>query len=84
MHTISLHHTKNSVLHAYNKFTSYKKFSAATYGLYQNAPKVFTEHTDPWIINPLLVNVTVVKDSLTGEYQTNYSFFEEFNNIMGN
>lgn len=69
---------KNYLTYAMEKFNSYQKFQMATYGLYQNAPQQFTAKTDPWIINPLFVNVTVVKDSLTGEYQTNYKFFEEF------
>lgn len=60
------------------KFNSYQKFQMATYGLYQNEPQEFTAKTNPWIINPLFVNVTVEKDSLAGEYQTNYKFFEEF------
>lgn len=66
---------------AWAKFTGQPKFNLATYGIYQNAPMTFTATTDPWIINPLFVNTTVVRDAKTHLIQTNYSFFDEFRTI---
>lgn len=67
---------------AWRKFSGYDRFLAATYGMYQNAPKTFTPKTDPWIINPLFVNQTVVPDPVTGRPQANYVFLEEFRAIL--
>ncbi|HEX2787419.1 MAG TPA: hypothetical protein VHP32_05890 [Ignavibacteria bacterium] len=73
---------KNYLTEAWGKFNANPKFYMATYGLYQNAPEDFTPKTDPWIINPLFVNVTVIRDSITNHYQTNYAFFDEFVKIV--
>lgn len=67
---------------AWRKFTGYPKFAIATYGLYQNGPKTFGPHTDPWILNPLLVNETVVRNPKTGQFQANYRFLEEFRGLQ--
>lgn len=69
---------KNYVSAAWTKFKAQPKFNLATYGMYQNAPKTFTATTDPWILNPLFVNTTVVRDPKTKLIQTNYAFFDEF------
>ncbi|MBX7135225.1 MAG: hypothetical protein K1X67_21360 [Fimbriimonadaceae bacterium] len=69
---------KDYLTTAWRKFAANPKFQVATYGLYQNAPKIFTAKTDPWIINPLIVNQTVVRDPKTGRYQANYEFLKEF------
>lgn len=63
---------------AWRKFIGNPKFNIASYGIYQNAPKVFTATTDPWIINPLFVNQTVVPDPKTGRFQPNYAFLQGF------
>lgn len=69
---------KKYVSEAWAKFKAQPKFSMATYGMYQNAPEAFTATTDPWILNPLFVNTTVLRDPKTNLIQTNYAFFDEF------
>jgi hypothetical protein len=46
--------------------------------MYQSAPATFTSTTDPWILNPILVNRTVVPNPSNGQTQINYTFFDDF------
>jgi len=73
---------KHYLSNAWAKFTAFPKFNVATYGMYQtygSAP--FTINTDPWVLNPLFVNRTVVKNS-SDENQFNYSFIDDFRAIQ--
>jgi hypothetical protein len=69
---------KHYLSNAWNKFLEFPKFHVATYAMYQtygNDP--FTLDTDPWILNGLFVNRTVVPDS-NNEFYFNYGFIDDF------
>ena len=65
---------------SYNKFKSYEKFHIATYALRQSYPfnKDFTANTDPWVLNGIYVNRTVVPNPSNGQTQFNYKFIDDF------
>lgn len=69
---------KHYINDAWAKFIANPHFEIATYGIYQNPPATFTATTDPWIINPLFVNATVIPNPTTGYNQINYTFFDDF------
>jgi hypothetical protein len=69
---------KHYLTSAWAKFIANPHFEIATYGIYQNPPATFTATTDPWIINPLFVNATVIPNPTTGYNQINYTFFDDF------
>lgn len=68
---------------SYDKFKAYSAFHIATYAIRQSFPfnQNFTANTDPWILNPLYVNRTVVKN-LGGQFQFNYAFIDDFRDIQ--
>lgn len=69
---------KHYLLNSYNQFTANPKFLICTYAMYQSSPATFTSTTDPWILNPIFVNQTVVPNPSNGQTQINYSFFDDF------
>lgn len=75
---------KYYIQNSYDRFKSYNKFHIATYAIRQSFPfnKDFTANTDPWVINPLYVNRTVVSNPTTGQNQFNYSFIDDFRAIQ--
>lgn len=60
---------------AWGKFQAHPQVAVATYGMYQSCPPQFTKSDQPWILNPLFANQTVVLDP---DPQPNYPFFEQF------
>ncbi|MCG8699493.1 MAG: hypothetical protein MI922_15660 [Bacteroidales bacterium] len=75
---------ENYISNSYDVFKSYSKFSYATYALRQSYPfnKDFTASTDPWVLNPLYVNRTVVKS--VGKFQFNHNFIDDFRTLPKN
>ena len=72
------------IKNSYDRFKSYGKFHIATYAMRQSFPfnKDFTANTDPWVLNPLYVNRTVVPNPTTGKFQFNYAFIDDFRDIQ--
>jgi len=70
--------TKHYLNVAWAKFNSHPKFAIATYGMYQSGPQTFTAGDQPWILNALFVNQTVVPEPSTGGPQFNYTFADDF------
>lgn len=69
---------KDYITNSYAKFAANAKFNIGTYAMYQGYFPGFNASTDPWILNPLFVNQTVVPNPSTGLNQTNYSYFDAF------
>ena len=71
------------IKNSYDRFKSYRKFHIATYATRQSYPfnRDFTANTDPWVLNPLYVNRTVVKNA-SGQFQFNYAFIDDFRAIQ--
>ncbi|MEH0152867.1 hypothetical protein V6R21_01910 [Limibacter armeniacum] len=69
---------------AYDLMTGYNKFYIATYGIRQSYPygQDFTANTDPWVLNALYVNRSVVLNPSTGQEQFNYAFIDDFRAIQ--
>ncbi len=75
---------KRYIWNAFQRFKSYDEFHIATYALRQSYPfnQDFTVNTDPWILNGLFGNRTVVSDPETGQDQFNYAWIEDFQAIL--
>lgn len=69
---------KNYLTNSYALFTANAKFNVCTYAMYQGHFANFGANSDPWILNPIFVNQTVIPNPSTGLNQTNYSFFDTF------
>ncbi|MCB0628936.1 MAG: T9SS type A sorting domain-containing protein [Saprospiraceae bacterium] len=69
---------------AYELFREYEQIAVATYAYRQSFPSAedFTSEHDPWTLNGLYMNRTVVPDSL-GRFQFNYTFMDDFHRIQG-
>lgn len=63
--------------YAWYRFNAWEKFGIAAYAMYQSGPTTFTAGDQPWILNPIFVNQTVVPD-VAGDYQYNYVYGEQF------
>jgi hypothetical protein len=73
---------KHYLANAWIRFNAFAKFNVATYAMYQTHAGPFTINTDPWILNPLYANQTVVKNPTTGLNQFHYSFIDDFRAIQ--
>jgi hypothetical protein len=64
--------------------TAEPRFWIATYAIRQSYPlgQDFTPTTDPWVLNGLFANRSVVPDPATGWNQSNYSFIDDFISIQ--
>ncbi|GFE86542.1 hypothetical protein [Steroidobacter agaridevorans] len=69
---------KDYIANSYAKFAANAKFNIGAYAMYQGYFPGFNASTDPWILNPLFVNQTVMPNPSTGLNQTNYSYFDAF------
>ncbi len=60
------------------------RFLIATYAIRQSYPydQDFTPTTDPWVLNGLFANRSVVPDPANGQNQANYSFIDDFISIQ--
>lgn len=69
---------KGYICTAYNTFKSYNKVFLTCYALRQSYPANtdFTAATDPWVMNALFLNRTVVQ--INGRNQKSYSFLDQF------
>lgn len=76
---------KNYLKESYEMFREYPHFDVATYA-YQTGfnfqRQTFTERSNPWLLNSLFVVHTVEKDPVTGLYQFNYNWMDEFQEIQ--
>lgn len=69
---------KDYITNSYANFAANAKFNIGTYAMYQGYFPGFDASSDPWILNPLFVNQTVVLNPSTGLNQINYSYFDAF------
>lgn len=69
---------KNYLTNSFAKFAAYPKFNVGAYAMYQGYFPGFSANSDPWILNPLFVNQTVVLNPSTGLNQINYAYFDAF------
>lgn len=65
-------------------FQKFEQVLLATYAYRQSYPfdKDFTATTDPWILNGLYVNRTVLPDPETKQDEFNYTFMDDFHRIQ--
>lgn len=73
---------KHYLLTAWSIFNQNPRFRVATYALYQTGPLEFQRDNDPWILNPIFVNQTVVPNNTTQQPQFNYTFGDDFRAIQ--
>jgi hypothetical protein len=71
---------KNYLLNAYQRLKGYDKFHVATYAIRQSYPfnSDFTSTTDPWVLNAIFANRTVMPDPESGKNQFNYAWIDDF------
>lgn len=69
---------------SYQRMKGYDKFHVATYAIRQSFPfnQDFTRNTDPWVLNGLFANRTVVPNPETGLEQFNYAWINDFREIQ--
>lgn len=77
---------KHYLQEAFALMTAESRFLIATYAIRQSYPynQDFTPTTDPWILNGLFANRTLIPDPASGLNQQNYTFFEDFISIQKN
>ncbi len=75
---------KHYLQEAFSIMTAEHRFWIATYAIRQSYPlgQDFTPTTDPWVLNGLFANRSVVPDPATGWNQSNYSFIDDFISIQ--
>lgn len=69
---------------SYREFTKFDKFYIATYAMRQSFSfnRDFTANTDPWILNGLYANRTVIPHPDDGRTQFNYAWINDFRRIQ--
>jgi hypothetical protein len=75
---------KHYLQEAFALMTAEPRFLIATYAIRQSYPynQDFTPTTDPWILNSLFANRTLIPDPAYGWNQPNYAFIEDFISIQ--
>lgn len=75
---------KHYIRNAFERFRSSDRFFVATYAMRQSFPfdRTFTADTDPWILNGLFANRTVMPDPRNGSNQPNYAWLDDFTAIQ--
>ncbi|MEN6321978.1 MAG: hypothetical protein ABFD09_00585 [Proteiniphilum sp.] len=71
---------KNYLQEAYTLMIGNPRFLVATYAIRQSFPynQDFKSTNDPWVLNGLFANRTIVQDTLLKQSQFNYSFIDNF------